>query len=1363
MDRRDVNTVELQKRIDALQRSVAELRQVAGTNWVRGFGNPGRDLWAPFGGGGTNGNEWSNQARLGQDATQAMRDVNALEVLVSERLFVRQVGGHELKQPQGMALTAAGDIWVVDRGHNSLQKFSPGGDFIEEFGAFGNGPGQFNRPTGVAIDSGGNLYVVDSLNFRVQKFDSAGTFLLEWGSLGTDDSQFRGIIGGQGPEHIAINPIDGNVYVPENGLVALQDADRIQIFTPTGTFVSAISGLPAPSAIVFDPDGNFFVEMATPFSVPTGFSDGRVWKFDVSGDLRLTFMVEGTGDGQSFQNTALALDSDGNIYASDWEENRIQKFDPTGAFVLNWGTLGTQSGEFERIRGLLVDGGDGLYVSDGETVSGLTATEQRFQHNGRVQKFDAEGAQGNAPEFWFPRNFSFIPANLFVDSSDNIFVDGSVGIDSRSGKFDINGRLISAFAPGSVKTGIIADSEDNIYKTAGTAIKIYDPDGVFVKDIGSGTALVDLAIDSEGALYTVDNNDDKVLKFSGAGALLLSFGETGSGNGQFQSPAAVALDSAENIYVVDNGNQRIQKFDSAGNFLLTFGTPGDGDGELSGPFGIGINATNDVYIADSGNHRIQKFDTDGVFQSKFGSEGFGNAEFQTPVDVHFDSAGNIYVVDALNNRIQVFTAAHAYVSEFGPQGVAIPPLGIIADDSDNVYISERRRVSKFDSADNLLLEFGGVSSVFASGNFNLPEGSDDGKFDGAGGMAFDPAGNVYVVDRVNERVQKFDSAGNYLSRFGGGPVFGGFGLDTDSEGNLYLGDEGLIKKYDADGNFVMRFGVGQPSGAKEIHFDSLGNIYSLALAGSDITKFDSAGNFLLTWDADFAPFLSGITSMSISSADDIYVVQASGRIAKYDTNGNLLDVFFTDDFFFPAVFSAGPMGIRGNSIYIYREQGGLNPDVGRVTRFNLSGKFLEAFITFGDTDDTLRFVSAMTVHATGLYFLDGDADRIKVFGLDGTPKFAFGERGSGDGEFKDPLGLVLDASGNIFVSDNGNGRVQKFDGDGVFISEFGKTSQEKLISPFDVAVASDGSVFVSQSTNESAGDNFIKKFDSNHNFLFAFNDGATGDDNTQFRGIVFDSTDKLYASDIGNGRILVFDIDGVLLSEFGETGSDDGQLRQPQGLDADADDRIYVCDNGNGRVQILENDGTFREKFGKEDGTAENPNHGAVRGITDLAVTSTNDIYTASVTYGRIDIYGKRPDPSNQTAWAKWTRQGAVSLGLPDGGIAVPALDALDNGKALVAPETLDQMRRPIEVLAPGFINGATSNPFNWIDLDPDNLYFVSLGDRDTSPTDFGFATPSPAYDWERMLAQMRKTKTVDLDIGEIKRTIAELQASVLV
>ena len=94
--------------------------------------------------------------------------------------------------------------------------------YVLQWGSIGSGNGQFDAPIGIATDASGDVFVLDRNNQRVQKFTGSGTYITQWGSLGTGNGQFRY------PAGLAIAP-SGNIYVCE-----LFNA-RVQVFGPSST------------------------------------------------------------------------------------------------------------------------------------------------------------------------------------------------------------------------------------------------------------------------------------------------------------------------------------------------------------------------------------------------------------------------------------------------------------------------------------------------------------------------------------------------------------------------------------------------------------------------------------------------------------------------------------------------------------------------------------------------------------------------------------------------------------------------------------------------------------------------------------------------------------------------------------------------------------------------------------------------------------------------------------------------------------------------------------------------------------------------------------------------------------------------
>ena len=85
------------------------------------------------------------------------------------------------RYPHGLAVDGAGRVYVADSGNQRIQVFTPDGEYIREWGGYGEKQGRFVWPRGVAIDASGRVYVADSGNARIQKFTASGQFVAKWG------------------------------------------------------------------------------------------------------------------------------------------------------------------------------------------------------------------------------------------------------------------------------------------------------------------------------------------------------------------------------------------------------------------------------------------------------------------------------------------------------------------------------------------------------------------------------------------------------------------------------------------------------------------------------------------------------------------------------------------------------------------------------------------------------------------------------------------------------------------------------------------------------------------------------------------------------------------------------------------------------------------------------------------------------------------------------------------------------------------------------------------------------------------------------------------------------------------------------
>ena len=115
----------------------------------------------------------------------------------------------------GLAVDAAGNVYVADRSNDRILKFANDGTLLTQWGATGIGNGQFSWPVRVAIGPQGYVHVVDYFNARVQVFTSDGAFVSQWGSYGSATSQFDAPIG------IAVDS-HGDIYVADTNNYRIQ-------------------------------------------------------------------------------------------------------------------------------------------------------------------------------------------------------------------------------------------------------------------------------------------------------------------------------------------------------------------------------------------------------------------------------------------------------------------------------------------------------------------------------------------------------------------------------------------------------------------------------------------------------------------------------------------------------------------------------------------------------------------------------------------------------------------------------------------------------------------------------------------------------------------------------------------------------------------------------------------------------------------------------------------------------------------------------------------------------------------------------------------------------------------------------------
>ncbi|MCP4708348.1 MAG: 6-bladed beta-propeller [Planctomycetes bacterium] len=277
------------------------------------------------------------------------------ENYVFERMWPVLQSNWYFNNPSGLAVDNNGRVYITDLLNHRIQVFTVDGVLITMWGSRGEGDGEFNYPNGVTIDQNNNLYITDTNNCRIQKMDANGVYITKWGASGEGDGEFLF------PSGIATDGVD-YVYVVD------QHRHDVQKFDLEGTFIEK-------------------------------------WGRKGSGEGEFNF--EG-----AVMYPGIVLDSDNNIYISDYSNYRVQKFDSEGNFLKSWGERGSGDGQFSTPTGIAVDENNNIYVLD---AGG----------NDRIQKFDKNGAFLDQIG---PQNFGGDLLDIVIYQNRNIFflMEGTV-------------------------------------------------------------------------------------------------------------------------------------------------------------------------------------------------------------------------------------------------------------------------------------------------------------------------------------------------------------------------------------------------------------------------------------------------------------------------------------------------------------------------------------------------------------------------------------------------------------------------------------------------------------------------------------------------------------------------------------------------------------------------------------------------------------------------------------------------------------------------------------------------------------------------------------------------------------------------
>lgn len=940
---------------------------------------------------------------------------------------VGTLGLGNLVDPQQLAIDSKGNIYIADWGDISIKKLTPSGIMYKYAGdasldmsvqtaqVIFRTAKRFATPVGLVIDSFDNIYVSEYSGQVIRKITPAGTVSLYAGSAGASGStdNTNGVFATFfTPFHLAMHS-SGEIYVADCTNQAIRKISLATgVFKQAGKFRHSgrtdgsrnDSTFQFPRGIIVDSSENIYVADTGNHSIRKITAAGVV--STLAGTSTLSGTQDGTGGNARFFNPeGITIDSSGNLYVADRGNHTIRKITSEGVvttFAGMSGVRGYQDGtgsaaRFIEPRGITIDSANNLYVSDGFpsirkiTTTGVVTTLWKSsttipsKDNNTLTDVTAMAA-GSAHSV-------FLKADGTVWSCGSN-TGGQLGVAGTAG-----GQVVQVQAATRqlVKPVGIVLGEDGcgyvIDQTAGKLAKIWTD--------GQMTTLADIAnpqnicIDLDGTIFVGCSNG--VIKRITPFGAVTDIATTNLGN---IGLGAMVVDSSANVlYLASDTEHVIRKINGfTGSVEILAGqlnTPGSTNGtgtsaRFNTPYGLALDENRNLYVGDSGNKMVRKINTSTKQVTTF----LSNTYYAVNVGPNQPGQEWFYLTIDKNSLVMT-TSRHERLSssglqvrnptiwEWGLDGRYIDfgmipgtarfnrPTGITIDSSSNLYI-----VEQFGNTIRKITPEGAVTTFAGASSTGGQDGTgNQARFFNPNGITKDSSGNLYIADVNNHAIRRITPAGvvtTFAGMVGEGGTRNGtgtnarfispFALVADSSDNIFVCENAV--------HTIRRI---TPAGVVTTFAGLSGSSGNVVGAGST-ARFNSP---------------MGIT---IDSSGNLYVADRTNHAIKKITSAGVVSHF------------------AGSTT----SQTGSTDGTGSAARFNEP--------------------TAIAIDSSGnIYVADVQNHTIRKItsaGVVTTLAGAVGQKGSVDGtgsaaSFNFPLGITVDSTGNLYVSDRDNNLIRK--------------------------------------------------------------------------------------------------------------------------------------------------------------------------------------------------------------------------------------------------------------------------------------------------------------------------------------------------
>ncbi len=536
-----------------------------------------------------------------------------------------------------------------------------------------------------------------------------------------------------------------------------------------------------------------------------------------------------------------------------------------------------------------------------------------------------------------------------------------------------------------------------------------------------------------------------------------------------------------------------------------------------------------------------------------------------PQTVAIGPDGSVYVADQSSSVVQVFGPDGVFRREIGRAGTRpgeLTSVGAITVAADNtLFVADGNdRIHRFDAAGNLISAFGRRGTKV--GEFHFGKGGGN---DAPAGGGLTTSGNLlFVSDSRNDRVQRFRLDGSGATQISApGLLDNPRGLATRGQRLLIADDHHhRLVVMDFGGRVLRTVGSGQGAGANQFSFpfgvtvDPRGRVFVADDINHRVLRFGPQPAY--KYRARWGHYGTGRGQLAYPRA---IASDAAGALYVTNTGNDRIDVF---------------------------------DRTGRLLRsFGLSGRGSSQFNTpLGITADRNGFRAVA----------DSVNGRVTLLNADGTVASVWGSPAPGPTILRQPVAVAFDAAGNAYVLDQRRARIFVFArGTGLparTIASQG-SGPAQLLSPSAIAIDDRGIITVADTANQR-----IAHFRIDGLYLGSWTGAG------KVRGVAVTPDGSRTYAGATNNRITVYDAQGGEITRFGGTGRTLGKLSAPAQIALDAGGKLWVADRGNSRIQRFGPDGERLGTFGSRGtgpGQFINPTGVVVNCDGTLSVTDTRN------------------------------------------------------------------------------------------------------------------------------------------------------------